>query len=976
VQLPSGLGAGFAPASCALDALGLDAAALAPWLEQVGPLAVVDLETTGLPSDPGSEILELGVVLLDPGRSEAGVLAALVRPAGPIPPAVARLTGIRSEEAAAAPPLSELRPALREALAGRAIVAHNAAFERHFLGRYVGAQVAAALFLDTQDLLALTHPDAPDLRLESFTRSLLGSEERHRALDDALDTARVISRVAAGARGGDRDDPERARARYAAARRALEAYAPDSPWLALLGKDEGAAPAPPPAFVRVGTSAEEPVPFDEEAIAAALRDGARGRRHWPAYRVREEQVRLARHFADVLRNGGTLLCEGGTGVGKSLAYLAAAIPFAMERAAAARQHGERLAPVVVSTRTKLLQDQLLVRDIPTAARFLGWPDLRALSIKGRANYVCERRLATVLAEGREPRIFAEDRLAYAVLATCAANRPHGEVGSIGAAWLRRQPLLGELLRRSVAARAEQCSREQCAQHPGCPFGRRRAALAQAHLVVANHDLLLRWPPDYPPFAHAIVDEAHELADVADDVYALALRPDEVLDRLDDAFGRPDRPGGHDAFLPAGRRRALRRDAVAWRRGIQQELAALGRALEGLVGEFGEVQVPEHPPAALDSAGRCAERAAERIEAVAREIDAHGDGESPTGALARTTEDLRAAASALRLAFAGAEDSVAAFEGVEPPWDRWRLAVRRVSPAEPFHEHFLSRLHAFAGVSASLFVGGDAFAALGELGIDARLDRSDGRGRPPPLPHPGQERFDESFADFDAGVLGRIEAVSVPSPFPYAEHMRVVALPDPRDLVGETVAVLAELARRLGGRTLGLFTSLRRMQDVAVALSEQLRDDGIEVLAPRRAADDPNALVERFARGGAVLLGARRYWQGLDLPGPQLQAVVIEKLPFEVPTELRRRRELRLKRVRVNAFERYTLGKMLLNLKQMVGRLVRTEEDRGVVVLVEGRTDKGYFRRLGEALPPGSRVAPATLAELDRLLAEVGIATPP
>lgn len=926
-------------------ALGLDLAALRPWLGRVGPVAFVDLETTGLAPHDGAEILELGAVLVDPGDEQVRTLGTLVRPRGEVPPAIARLTGIRPEEVAAAPPLAAVRPLFEEALAGRTIVAHNAGFERAFLGRYLGAGLAEATYLDTQDLLAVTHPDAPDLRLETFTRSLLDTEERHRALEDALDTARVVERAAAGA-----GEP-----RYAVAREALESYAPDSPWLPLLAKGEAQPRREGSAFVGVGESAEPPVPFDEDAVAAALCDAARGRRHWPGYRVREAQVELARRFVRLLREGGTLLCEGGTGVGKSLAYLAAAIPFAMERARDAARSGERFHPIVVSTRTKILQDQLLAKDIPAAARFLGWPSLRALSIKGRANYVCERRLASVLAEGREPRIFAEDRFAYAVLAACAATRPHGEVGAIGAAWLRRQPLLGELLRRSVAARAEQCSREQCAQHPGCRFGRRRSALAQAHLVVANHDLLLRWPPDYPPFAHAIADEVHELADVADEVYALAVRPDEVLDRLDDVFGRPDAAGrgdGSGALLPAAKRRALRRDALAWRRVIQQELAALGRALEPLAGDWGEVQIPGHPPTTLAEAAQVAEVAAERIEAVAREIDALVDPEAAGGPLGRTPDELRAAASALRLAFAGAEDSVAAFEGVAAPWDRWRLAVRRVSPSEPFREQFLARLEAFAGVSASVFVDGDAFAALGELGIDP------GRAAP---------------GGAEAGVLGRIDTVSVPSPFPYAEHMRVVAMADPGDLVAETAAVLTELARRLGGRTLGLFTSLRRMQDVAAELSERLRDDGIEVLTPRRAGDDPSALVARFARGGAVLLGARRFWQGLDLPGDQLQAVVIEKLPFEVPTELRRRREARLKRAGVDAFGRYTLGKMLLNLKQMAGRLIRSEEDRGLVVIVEGRTDKRYFRRLPDALPPGTRVVVAERGALGELLEQVGIA---
>jgi ATP-dependent DNA helicase DinG len=139
-----------------------------------------------------------------------------------------------------------------------------------------------------------------------------------------------------------------------------------------------------------------------------------------------------------------------------------------------------------------------------------------------------------------------------------------------------------------------------------------------------------------------------------------------------------------------------------------------------------------------------------------------------------------------------------------------------------------------------------------------------------------------------------------------------------------------------------------MRDTAELLGEKLRGEGFDILAPRRATDDPSALVERFVRSGGILLGARTFWQGLDIPGPALQAVVIEKLPFEVPTELRKRREARIKQAGRDAFDRYTLGKMLLNLKQMTGRLIRSEEDRGIVVIVEGRSDKRYFKKLAQA----------------------------
>jgi ATP-dependent DNA helicase DinG len=902
---------------------------LAAFAQQLGPLAIVDLETTGLSADEGAEILEFGALLVEPGREEVATLSALLRPQGPLPRIVARLTGLSDADLADAPALADVAPALREALAGRTIVAHNADFERAFLSRYVDPALAGARYLDTLDLLALTHPDAPDLRLESFTRALLSTEERHRALDDALDTARVMALAGRGSAQGE--------ARFVAARRACETFAPESPWLALLAKPELARSAEPAApFVVIGESAEAPVPFDPDAIAAALADESRGRRHFPAYRVRAEQIELARAFARTLAQEEVLLAEGGTGVGKSLAYLAAAIPFAMQRAEAGESD-----PIVISTRTKLLQDQLVGRDIGAAARFLGYPQLRALAIKGRANYACQRRLDVVLAEGRERNLFPEDRAAYAVLEACAQTRSHGEIGTVPSALLRRYGPLRDLLRRSVAARAEQCTREQCAKERACPLGRRRAALHQAHLVVANHDLLLRWPPDYPSFEHVIVDEAHELPDVADEVYALVVRPEEVLERFDEIFGRPAAPGRPrgEALLAAGARRPLDADARAWRRELRSEFVAIGRALEPLGGEYGEVQVPDPEDPRFVAAAGSAKAAAGRLADILLRVPVEANGGA---ALTRALGDLREAKQGLELAFEGAgPDSVVSFEGVLPPFDRWRLVVRPVAPGADFERELLGKLRSFAGVSASLFIGGDAFAALGDL-------------------------------DFEERAKDRLVRMSVPSPFNYRDHMRVVALRGGADLVRETADVLELLARQLGGRTLGLFTSLRRMDEVADELAGRLRSDGIEVIAPRRAGDDPSALVTRFANGGGVLLGARRFWQGIDIPGDALQAVVIEKLPFEVPTELRKRREARLAEHGVSSFERLSLGRMLLNLKQMVGRLIRTEDDRGVVVIVEGRAEKGYFRRLREALPKGSEVVVTQTAQLGRLLAEVGI----
>jgi len=489
--------------------------------------------------------------------------------------------------------------------------------------------------------------------------------------------------------------------------------------------------------------------------------------------------------------------------------------------------------------------------------------------------------------------------------------------------------------------------------------------------VANHDLLLRWPPDYPSFAHVVMDEGHEVGGVAEEVYALRVRPEDVAERLDELFGAPVRRG-QSRYASAGlvaqpksrsNETALRQN----RRDLMLELIGLGRTIADDADAFGGVELPADAGKKFPTAAELSENAAIRLEAIAAHAAREGPmkrlvgGEDKDGLPTAPERDLDAeeetersitahveallgAAHGLRMAFAPEDDDyVGAFEGLSSPYDRWSLVLRPVAPGEAFRQEFLGRVEGLAVVSATLFVGGDDHAALGELGLAGR-------------------QIDESWSR------------AVGSPFPYESAMRVVAIEHDSDLVEETAQTLAILARRLRGRTLGLFTSLARMRDAADRLSQLLEGEGIEVLLPRRSSDDPGALVDRFrkARGGAVLLGARRFWQGIDVRGDDLQAVVIEKLPFDVPTELRRRRDDRLRAAGEDPFSRASLGRMLLHLKQMSGRLIRCETDRGLVAIVDARQDRGYFRRLSDALPEGVKVEVLAREDLPRIADELGL----
>ena len=901
---------------------------LRSFLDDLCPVAIVTLE----PREMGSA-LPLGAVLVDSPDSAPNLWRGGDPDSRPGPDLSDPLGEIE---------FKATEQAWVDGLAGRTVIVHS--HERPPGSSVSESRLfsAASRVLDGRDLMLLTHPDASDDKFESWHRAVLG---RPPPRDEApFHLLSLLMGLAMGSESGE--------ARYEHAQQALERFSPDSPWLALLPSEAlfEEKPSSLGQTVVIESTEEEPVPFDLESIAAVLADEERGGRYFPGYRARPEQVTLMRSFFENLASGGSLLIEGGTGVGKSLAYLAAAIPFAMARAEA----GER-EPIVISTRTKLLQDQLLEKDIAAAARMLGHPELKALSIKGRANYICERRLQDTLATGSDLSLLAEDRMSYSSLLSCARIRPGGEVGSLPRPFFRRRPLLRDLIEGAVARRAEQCSREQCGHERRCPFGHRRQALAKADLIVANHDLLLRWPPDYPRFEHVIVDEAHELAGVADEVYAQVVRPEEIRERLDEVFGSAHSGAQDSGLLP----RALREEAAprvtSIRRTLSEDLSALGRLVAEESSAFGEFELPPDASRRLPRAAQMAELSAARLDELSRlaqEFDARADwgsDESPANegpsAVLRHAQAFSESAVGLRRAFSEAGvDAVAAFDRLVVPHDRWTLAIRAVSPASDFHSNFMEGLESFSGVSASLFVGGDAFAAVGELEIEERS-------------------------------LFGVDKVTTPSPFDYAEHMRVAALrtdATPMDLVSETTAVVADLARLLGGRTMGLFSSLKRMREVADRLDPLLSPHGIEVLAPRRSCDDPGGLVRRFRdlEGGGVLLGSRTFWQGLDIAGDDLQAVVIEKLPFEVPTELRRRRETHLSDMGENAFQRYRLGKMLLNLKQMIGRLIRGESDRGLVVIVDGRTQQGYFEQLGSAIPSGVEIQVVDRKILPELLGEL------
>lgn len=915
-----------------LASLGLDPD-LTHSLVARGPLCFLDFEATGL--DPATDqLIEAGAVVVEPGESFVRVFNSFVRTTHELSPFIKRLTGISQKDVAGAPPLGIVAPALDRFIGDAPVVAHNAAFEKSWLAQAISERFARHAFLDTVELLALVYPDSPNMKLDTFCRDKLGRGERHRALDDALDMLRVVVNVLGESRRGS-PAPANAAA-------ALLHFYPASPWHERLHATVGFSfveSAPQAPAVAVPDVVLPPVPFVKSAIEERLRDTLQVRRVLPGYEMRPGQIQFFGHVFDCFAgvDGKTVATgEAGTGIGKTLAYLAVAIPFA-------RHTGQQ---VILSTSSKLLQTQLLEKDIPAAARLLGYPDLRYTVMKGRANYVCRRRLDRFLASRqRDPSPNNDEAFASALLAAFSSSASHGEVDRIPTVLYQLNPAFERCAREVTSADADECRRQTCETTGGhCVFRSARHRLEAAEIAVVNHDLLLRWPPDYPPLRHLVLDEAHELVDKADGAYARSAEGVELAHRLEEILGmRGSPPLADDDETVARARHAL--DCVV-RVGEAARAVAKSESGEPTSFQFGrdELLIPERGPGPewkeiIDAALELARD----LKALALRFTGSGggsgdDAEAP-GARIREVLEESAAVLEHALPYPKSEMYVFRLRGLaRTNTASWRFMATPVLPADDFREHVLDRAETLFATSATLAVGGENDGAMRELCLSR-----------------------------EAGDRYRIFP-AVESPFDYRSNLRILFIADATDqaaLVDRTMRATAIVAEKFGGRTLGLFTSRDRMIRVADLLGTRCADAGITVMTPAAGNTDPHELVRTFMDAPrAVLLGARSFWQGIDIPGDACQAVIIEKLPFDVPGDplLTRRAEVLFGRGS-RAFTDYQLPRMLLRLKQMMGRLIRTPTDRGIIVVVEPRIDKPYFRRILECLPPGAAHQRVRLDEL-------------
>ena len=938
-----------------------------PALEQT--FVALDLETTGLDADR-EKIIQVGAVKFQ-GDTVLDRFDTFVNPGRAIPEFIQRLTGIRPDQVSRAPHFSSVSQGLELFLEDHPIVGHNIAFDIRFLDTH-GLKLFNSSY-DTWDLASFLLPRTAEYSLGSLARQFdLYHYRAHQAIDDADATRQLFVTLL---RRAEELDPSLFNYIHSLASRGNWAVANLLAGLQPVTNEPGDGDGSGTLFslsgldlnslsARLGRPErrrydESLTHLTEDRITALMSPSGPFSKTFEGFEQRPEQVEMLDSVSKAIYQGQKLIVEGGTGVGKSMAYLLPAAIFAASR-------GLR---VVISTNTINLQEQLMRKDIPALIQVLEESGvvekdlLKATQLKGRSNYLCLRRW-NYLARSENPSV-DETRLL-----------------SKTAVWLQ-DTVAGDRAEINLSGRdAFTWSKVSAGDRGGCPALRSsnsacflrsaRERADQAHIIVVNHALLLAdlayGGGIIPDYQYLVIDEAHNLEDEATRQFGFQLSPDqlgeetELLSRL----SREARLALNSAEIPPAVRQNGERlvsdvDQVVPR--LRQNWADMWSAAQ----RFFQAQGGNSEDFLITARSR-SQRGWADVTTAWENVDVgfsnlsqalgrlhtflyetefpDSDDESPlsgSGALS----NLLSESSTLQ----GNVDII-----------RERL-TSIVSREDPEQIHWLKLEQARGELSlnsAPLEVGPALRKKLFDQKESVVLTSAT---------LSAQGNFDYARRRLD--LPEDSEELLVGSPFDYRRAALLLIpedMPQPQTegYVEAIGRALTDLADQLSGHTMALFTSYSALRNVNTRIRSRLQNQGIEVLA-QGVDGSPPQISRRFIENPkSVLLGTSSFWEGVDFPSGVLRALVITRLPFQVPTDpvVKARSEQYQ-----NAFNEYSIPQAVLRFRQGMGRLIRNKEDSGAIIVLDKRvTGRNYGQAFLQSIPPCT-LKPSNLSSLGALASQ-------
>jgi ATP-dependent DNA helicase DinG len=622
------------------------------------------------------------------------------------------------------------------------------------------------------------------------------------------------------------------------------------------------------------------------------------------FEYRPEQQAMAVAVARALEEERHLVVEAGTGVGKSIAYLAPSILYAIQEKKKA----------IVSTHTINLQEQLLHKDIPILKKVLPI-EFEAALMKGRQNYLCPRRLERALQQAGE--LFTTSETAeLARIADWARTTTDGSLSDLA---IEPDPKVWT----QVCSEAHICTGKTCGQTSNCFFQQARKRLLAADIIVINHTLLfmLLGSPEEQleresgylfPNDFIIFDEAHTLEHTASRQIGIGVSQYGLRATVQRLYNARTRKGLFTATRDAA--------GVTLAAALVDEIDAFFRAIDERCdfrkGREVRIRAIDFVPDAIS--GRLIALQARIAEVVKRTDDEFLKAELQE--LGRRIHDARV--GIVTFLEQGAEGYVYWVERTGKTAQFLTLNAAPIDIAPVLQRMIFRDDCSCVMTSATLAVG-----------------------------RPDLAYFRERIG------AGEVEPLQLGSPFDFPAQMKLFVvrkMPDPRD-AGYAKALahwVAHFVTETEGRAFVLFTSYRVMQQLADEMQSFFKENKMNLLVQGQGAPRGKLLEQFKATPRSILFGTDSFWMGVDVPGDALSNVIITRLPFAVPDHPLIEAKLELIEARGgDAFTEYSLPEAILKLRQGVGRLIRTKSDSGIVVILDNRiVTRPYGRAFLQALP--------------------------